>query len=53
VYETMDAYRMSVAEAADGTREISTALVRLSELSIENRENVNLLEESVARFTLA
>ncbi len=53
VYETMDAYRMSVAEAADGTREISAALVRLSDLSIENRENVNLLEESVDRFTLA
>jgi methyl-accepting chemotaxis protein len=53
VYQMIDTYRLSIAETAEGTQEISSSLVRLSELSTENRENVNLLEESVQRFKVA
>jgi methyl-accepting chemotaxis protein len=53
VYQMIDEYRLSIAETAEGTQEISSSLVRLSELSTENRENVNLLEESVQRFKLS
>jgi methyl-accepting chemotaxis protein len=50
VYGMVNNYIGSVAETAEGSHEISQAMVELTELSTRNKEAVRLLEEAVSRF---
>lgn len=50
VYSMVNNYIGSVAETAEGSHEISQAMVELSELSTRNKDGIRLLEDAVSRF---